>query len=195
MHRTSSRVSFRHIYAQNMAQPQHRVLYLLLAFQRAAIYAELRLLVIGGTLLHGLIDVQEQFIVRLVFQQRPFLFAQFQAPGQNMRLHFYIHGLPFSVHIFHIIKKAGGSASQRDNDILKLRHFMQHIALYLAKTLLSPLIKNLADGSMKPSLNIPIKVDEIHVQCTGKGLSQRGLPGTHKTQKEYFYHHVDKITE
>ena len=89
--------------------------------------------------------------------------------------------LRLGVHVLHIVEEAGSAAATADDDILKLGHLVQHVALNATEALLALLGKDLAHLLAHAALDVPVKVVERHVQLFGQGAADGGLAGAHVT--------------
>ena len=65
---------------------------------------------------------------------------------------------------------------------------MQHVTLYLAKTLFASLVKNLFDLLAHSGFYVPIKIIKGHTKTFGEIFSHRGLACAHIPYQNDAYH-------
>ena len=139
-------------------------------------------------LLQLLLDKCHELLVALAFEQRALGLTHLQMAVEHLGRGLQIDHHALLVHVFHVVEEAGRAAAAADDDIFKLSHFVQHVALYLAETRFAHLGKYLRHRFTTPTLNIPVEVVKRDAQFFGKGLADSGLAGAHITNQNDSFH-------
>ena len=87
--------------------------------------------------------------------------------------------LRLRVHVVDIVVEARRAAAARDDDVLELRHFVQHVVLDAAESVFALLVEYLLYGAAHACLYIPVEVVERHAELLGESLSDGCLAGSH----------------
>ena len=111
----------------------------------------------------------------LVEQQRAYGLAHLQMLHEHIGGTLEIDRLSLLVDIVHIVEEARRASATTQHDILKLSHFVEHVALYFAEAVLAALVKELLDGLAHTAFYVPVEVIEGQAQVFGEGLADRCL--------------------
>ena len=140
--------------------------------------------VVGVALTEHVGDILAQLLGTLPLYQGALDAGYGKACVDDIDPGFEEHGEPLGIHILHIVEEAGGAAACGDDDIFKLGHLVQHVALNLTERFLALLGKELRHGTTVTVLDVVVEVDELQTEVTGKRLAERGLASCHETDEQ-----------
>ena len=92
------------------------------------------------------------------------------------------------VHVFHVVEETWRSAARRDYYILEFGNLVKHVSLNLAESALAFLGKNLGYLAMKAVFDIPVEVEECHLQLVRQGFAYCCLASPHVAYEYYSLH-------
>ena len=115
-----------------------------------------------GLFIEGLLlDKCTDFFGRFAFEKRTIATAHGDVAAERFGRGFQIEGLGDVIEIVHVVEEARRAAATREYDVFKLRHFMEHALLQVAKFLFAFFCEDLRDLAVETLFDVPVEVDKL----------------------------------